>query len=217
MITVPLGNLHKNTNLVMDAIETSRLEEFVNKPNETDGIMIVRMKTIKQFDNMVKDLREIEGAIGKTLHIYDSPPNLPDFKDQILTLEHINDCKGVKAEGSTFNLKRFLTMGIIGFSWRNPSTLAPWKPNKKPHFYKGQKSAWTWQRALEKGLTHCQWAKDCNPQAFLTDEEKARGVKGAWLIVEASGEDLEGILQNLAGLCEHWGWRLDFGSIPSQI
>ena len=57
----------------------------------------------------------------------------------------------------------------------------------------------------------------CDPQAFLTDEEKARGVKGAWLIVEASGEDLELILTNLVNLCEHWGWGLDFGTIPSLI
>ena len=62
-----MGKLQKNTNLVYDALETSRLEESVNKPNENDGIMIVRIKTIKQFDNVVQDLREIEGAIGKTL------------------------------------------------------------------------------------------------------------------------------------------------------
>ena len=47
----------KNTNLVCDAIETSRLEESINRPNENDGIMVVRIKTIKQFDNMVQDLR----------------------------------------------------------------------------------------------------------------------------------------------------------------
>ena len=51
------------------------------------------------------------------------------------------------------------------------------------------------------------------PQAFLTEEEKARGVKGAWLIVEALGEELDVKLQNLANLCEHWGWGLDFGSV----
>ena len=88
-------------------------------------------------------------------------------------------------------MKRFLTMQVIGFSWRNPDTLAPWKPHKKPHFRRGQTQAWTWQRALENGLTHCHWAKECDPQAFLTEEEKARGVKGAWLIVEALGEELD--------------------------
>ena len=56
----------------------------------------------------------------------------------------------------------------------------------------------------------------CDPQAFLTDEEKARGVKGAWLIVEAP-EDLQVFLTNLNNLCEHWGWSLDVGTIPSQI
>ena len=217
MITVPTSNLHKNYNLVCEALETARLEEYINRPKENDGILVIRVKTMKQFNNMVEDLREIEAAIGKTLHVYDTPANLPKFKDMILSLTHINDGKGVKAEGDSYNMKRFLTMPIIGFSWRNPSTLAPWKPNKKPHFYKGQKSAWTWQRALEKGLTQYPWAKDCNPQAFLTEEEKARGVKGAWLIVQASGEDLKLILENLNNLCEHWGWNLDFGTIPSQI
>ena len=56
----------------------------------------------------------------------------------------------------------------------------------------------------------------CNPQAFLTEDEKARGVKGAWLIVEAP-EDLQVFLTNLNNLCEHWGWSLDVGTIPSQI
>ena len=139
--------------------------------------------------------------------------NLPKFKDQIISLEYVNDCKGVKVEGATYNMKRFLTMQVIGFSWRNPDTLAPWKPHKKPHFRRGQTQAWTWQRALENGLTHCHWAKACDPQAFLTEEEKARGVKGAWLIVEALGEELDVKLQNLANLCEHWGWGLDFGSV----
>ena len=213
MITVPRGKLQQNYNLVYDALETSRLEESVNKPNENDGIMVVRIKTIKQFDNVVQDLREIEGAVGKMLHIYDKPDNLPKFKDQIISLEYVNDCKGVKVEGATYNMKRFLTMQVIGFSWRNPDTLAPWKPHKKPHFRRGQTQAWTWQRALENGLTHCHWAKACDPQAFLTEEEKARGVKGAWLIVEALGEELDVKLQNLANLCEHWGWGLDFGSV----
>ena len=213
MITVPRGKLQHNYNLVYDALETSRLEESVNRPNENDGIMIVRIKTIKQFDNMVQDLREIEGTVGKALHIYDTPANLPKFKDQIISLEYVNDCKGVKVEGATYNMKRFLTMQVIGFSWRNPDTLAPWKPHKKPHFRRGQTQAWTWQRALENGLTHCHWAKECDPQAFLTEEEKARGVKGAWLIVEALGEELDVKLQNLANLCEHWGWGLDFGSV----
>ena len=44
-----MGKLLKNTNLVYDAIETSRLEESINQPNENDGIMVVRIKTIKQF------------------------------------------------------------------------------------------------------------------------------------------------------------------------
>ena len=61
-----MGKLQKNTNLVYDALETSRLEETVNKLNENDGIIVVRIKTIKQFDNVVQDLREIEGAVGKT-------------------------------------------------------------------------------------------------------------------------------------------------------
>ena len=39
MITVPMGKLQKNTNLVYDALETSRLEESVYKPNENDGII----------------------------------------------------------------------------------------------------------------------------------------------------------------------------------
>ena len=56
MITVPRGKLQHNYNLVYDALETSRLEESVNKLNENDGIMVVRIKTIKQFDNMVQDL-----------------------------------------------------------------------------------------------------------------------------------------------------------------
>ena len=120
MITVPRGKLQQNYNLVYDALETSRLEESVNKLNENDGIMVVRIKTIKQFDNVVQDLREIEGAVGKTLHIYDKPDNLPKFKDQIISLEYVNDCKGVKVEGATYNMKRFLTMQVINFSWRNP-------------------------------------------------------------------------------------------------
>ena len=66
MITVPRGKLQQNYNLVYDALETSRLEESVNKLNENDGIMVVRIKTIKQFDNVVQDLREIEGTVGKT-------------------------------------------------------------------------------------------------------------------------------------------------------
>ena len=62
-----MGKLQKNTNLVYDALETSRLEESVNRPNENDGIMIVRIKTIKQFDNMVQDLRDVEGAVPPAL------------------------------------------------------------------------------------------------------------------------------------------------------
>ena len=83
MITVPRGKLQQNYNLVYDALETARLEESVNKLNENDGIMIVRIKTIKQFDNVVQDLRDIEGAVGKTLHIYDTPDNLPKFTREI--------------------------------------------------------------------------------------------------------------------------------------
>ena len=174
--------------------------------------MVIRIKSIKQFDNMVQDLKEIEADIGKALHIYETPADLPKFKDQIIKLEHVNDGKGIKAEGDTYNMKRFLTMGMIGFQWRNPTTLAPWMPNKKPHFYKGQTSAWNWQRALELGLTHCQWAKECNPQAYLTEADKDRGVKGAWLIVETP-EDKQVFYTNLHNLCEHWGWGLDMGSI----
>ena len=74
-----MGKLQKNTNLVYDALETSRLEESVNRPNENDGIMIVRIKTIKQFDNVVQDLPDIEGAVGKTLHMYDKPHALMHF------------------------------------------------------------------------------------------------------------------------------------------
>ena len=59
-----MGKLQKNTNLVYDALETARLEESVNKPNENDGIMTVRIKTIKQFDNVVQDLRDVKGAVG---------------------------------------------------------------------------------------------------------------------------------------------------------
>ena len=66
-----MGKLQRNYNLVYEALETARLEESVNKPNENDGIMIVRIKTIKQFDNVVQDLRDVEGAVGKTLHIMD--------------------------------------------------------------------------------------------------------------------------------------------------
>ena len=62
-----MGKLQKNTNLVYDALETARLEESVNEPNENDGIMTVRIKTIKQFDNVVQDLRDVKGAVGKTL------------------------------------------------------------------------------------------------------------------------------------------------------
>ena len=62
-------------------------------------------------DSAVQDLREIEGTVGKALHIYDTPANLPKFKDQIITLEHVNDGKGIKAEGDTYNMKRFLTHG----------------------------------------------------------------------------------------------------------
>ena len=68
VITVPLAKLSKNTNLVCQAIETARLEEHINRPNENDGIIVVRIKSIKQFDNMVQagHLREIEGTVGKT-------------------------------------------------------------------------------------------------------------------------------------------------------
>ena len=62
-----MGKLQKNTNLVYDALETSRLEESVNRPNENDGIMIVHIKTIKHFDNMVQDLRDVEGAVPPAL------------------------------------------------------------------------------------------------------------------------------------------------------
>ena len=61
--------------------------------------------------------------------------------------------------------------------------------------------------------TDCYTRSSCSRQAFLTEDEKARGVKGAWLIVEALGEELDVKLQNLANLCEHWGWGLDFGSV----
>ena len=71
MITVPRGKLQHNYNLVYDALETSRLEESVNKLNENDGIMVVRIKTIKQFDNVVQDLREIEGAVCPLLSAMD--------------------------------------------------------------------------------------------------------------------------------------------------
>ena len=76
MITVPRGKLQQNYNLVYDALETSRLEESVNKLNENDGIMIVRIKTIKQFDNVVQDLREIEGAVCPPCSL-----PWPDFDD----------------------------------------------------------------------------------------------------------------------------------------
>ena len=31
---------------------------------------------------------------------------------------------------------------------------------------------------------------------------------GCWLIIEAQGEKLKEAMQNLEGLCEHWGWEL---------
>ena len=36
-------------------------------PNENDGIMTVRIKTIKQFDNVVQDLHDVEGAVPPAL------------------------------------------------------------------------------------------------------------------------------------------------------
>ena len=36
MITVPTSNLHKNYNLVCEALETARLEEYINRPKEND-------------------------------------------------------------------------------------------------------------------------------------------------------------------------------------
>ena len=68
-----MGKLQKNTNLVYDALETARLEESVNEPNENDGIMTVRIKTIKQFDNVVQDLRDVRApsarrCISLTMH-----------------------------------------------------------------------------------------------------------------------------------------------------
>ena len=47
VITVPLAKLSKNTNLVCQAIETARLEEHINRPNENDDIMVVRIKSIR--------------------------------------------------------------------------------------------------------------------------------------------------------------------------
>ena len=58
-----MGKLQRNYNLVYEALETARLEESVNRPNENDGIMTVRIKTIKQFYNVVQDLRDVEGAV----------------------------------------------------------------------------------------------------------------------------------------------------------
>ena len=86
VITVPLAKLSRNTNLVCQAIETARLEEHINRPNENDGIMVVRIKSIKQFDNMVQDLREIEGTVGKTT-----------CTDGLLFVDHDGICLGLQA------------------------------------------------------------------------------------------------------------------------
>ena len=45
-------------------------------------------------------------------------------------------------------------------------------------------------------------------QERLTDQDKADKVPGCWLIIEAQGEKLKEAMQNLEGLCEHWGWEL---------
>ena len=33
-------------------------------------------------------------------------------------------------------------------------------------------------------------------------------VPGCWLIAEAQGEKLKDAMDNLEGLCEHWGWEI---------
>ena len=33
-------------------------------------------------------------------------------------------------------------------------------------------------------------------------------VPGCWLIAEAQGEVLKEAMNNLEGLCEHWGWEI---------
>ena len=87
----------KNTNLVCQAIETARLEEHINRPNENNGITVVRIKSIKQFDNMVQDLREIEGTVGKTT-----------CTDGLLFVDHDGICLGLQATvfGKSFSRAR---------------------------------------------------------------------------------------------------------------
>ena len=46
-------------------------------------------------------------------------------------------------------------------------------------------------------------------QERLTDQDKLNKVPGCWLILEAQGEVLQEAMQNLEGLCEHWGWVLE--------
>ena len=46
------------------------------------------------------------------------------------------------------------------------------------------------------------------PQERLTDEDKSNKVPGCWLIAEAQGEKLKDAMDNLEGLCEHWGWEI---------
>ena len=224
--------------LVKEALETARLHEQIHGPWKMktpdgkqimNGVLVVRVKSKLQYEHIKTALREIEDAMGLTC-VFPDPAwsGLPAFKPQKITVVPVAGGEHVRADGATYNMRSFL--GVIGFEWRRADNFArkfvkerhwhepdgtrPWMP-----YHKGQAKGWEWQRAREKGLYKqgprllastiaYNVERPFGDQERLTEQDKADRVPGCWLIIEAQGEKLKEAMQNLEGLCEHWGWEL---------
>lgn len=169
VVKVPTGIKHdSNIQLVKDALETARLHEIFHGPwkikgrDMYNGVLVVRVKSFKQYEHMKASLREIEHIMGKTCSFPNLDwSNLPAFKPQKITVVPVNDGQHVRADGATFNMHSFL--GVIGFEWRRADNFARkfvkerhWRQPDGAHapmpFHKGQATGWRWQRARELGL-----------------------------------------------------------------
>ena len=230
VVKVPTGISHDaNIELVKEALQTPRLHEQINGPwkmkgknagDQFNGVLVVRVKSKQQYEHMKTALREIEEDIGKTC-IFPDPDwsKLPAFKPMKISIVPVNNGEHVRADGATYNLRSFL--GLIGFEWRRADNFAKqfvkarhWhEPDgTRPHmpFQKGQAEAWGWQRHRELGFYHQgpNFLASTLPQERLSDDDKSHKVPGCWLIAEAQGEKLKDAMDNLEGLCEHWGWEI---------
>lgn len=214
-------------------METPRLHEQINGPwkmkghDQLNGVLVVRVKSKKQYEHIKTALREIEEAMGTTC-VFPDPDwtKLPAFKTHQISVVPVKDGEHLRADGATYNFRSF--MGLIGFEWRRADNFARqfvkerrWHEPDGKHpcmpFHKSQAMAWEWQRARENGLHRqgpCSLAsiaynvKTPFYQECFTDQDRTNKVPGCWLILEAKGEELKEAMQNLEGLCDHWGWEL---------